>query len=87
MNHAQSSVPGAARARLRASVAAIESEMCRLRGEFADGRGDALSALSASWADLVAQLALGPEPDASTPHTLDEERTAGTEGYDIGGEC
>ncbi len=88
MSFKRRSVPDAARARLRATVAAIDREMSRVRGELAhDGRGDPLSGLATSWAGLVAQLALGPEPEPLTPQTLDEGRTAGTEGYDIGGEC
>jgi hypothetical protein len=62
--------------------------MSRLRGELAqDGRGDPLSGLAASWAGLVAQLALGPGPEALTSQSPDEGGTAATESYDIGGEC
>ena len=48
------SVPDARRSRLRATVATIERELARL--PLADG-------LQAAVADLVQQLALGPEPE------------------------
>jgi len=56
--------PDAARSRLRDLVAAIEGEMARLPEpiQTADGKA-APSGLHASWARLVDQLALGPEPE------------------------
>ena len=48
----------ASRSRLRALVAAMDREISRLPNE---GR-EPTSGLGASWADLVAELALGPEP-------------------------
>ncbi len=49
-----------ARSRLRATVATIDLEIARLKKGSADSE---LSGLFAPWADLVAQLALGPEPE------------------------
>lgn len=49
---------------MRNTVAAIERELERLQKaspDVGENKG-ALSALAAPWADLVAQLALGPEP-------------------------
>jgi hypothetical protein len=54
----------ASRARLRATVAAIEHELsCLPRPVTVDGPGDAVATLLASFADLVEQLALGLEPE------------------------
>ena len=54
----------AERSRLRATVARIESELSGLPRKAAAGDGNApTSALAAAWADLVEQLALGPEPE------------------------
>lgn len=50
-----------ARTRLRATIATIEGELARLPRPAASGEGQ--SALAASFADLVGQLALGPEPE------------------------
>ena len=47
--------PDAVRSELRASVAAIERELTHLQ--------DPPSALLSYWADMVKQLALGPEPE------------------------
>jgi hypothetical protein len=56
--------PDAARSRLRSTVATIEHEIARLKkeGVGADGKS-LLDTLSARWGELVAQLALGPEPE------------------------
>ena len=48
--------------RLRATVAAIDREIDRLRRSQEDAHPNPLNALVASWADLVKQLALGAEP-------------------------
>ncbi|HEY8078753.1 MAG TPA: hypothetical protein VIF62_31695 [Labilithrix sp.] len=47
------------RTRLRTTVAALDREIARLTK---DG-GSQVSGLAAPWADLVGQLALGPEPE------------------------
>jgi len=63
MSH-QKSGPDPARSRLRTTVAAIDLEIARLSKESTDREGKtSLSGLTAPWADLVAQLALGPEPE------------------------
>jgi hypothetical protein len=49
------SAPDSKRSRLRATLASIETELARLSGP--------ANVLRASVADLVQQLALGPEPD------------------------
>lgn len=51
------SLPDTARSRIRAIVATIDREMSRLP------RRVATDGLLASWADLVDELALGPEPE------------------------
>lgn len=63
MNSPQFSVPDAARSRLRATVATLNREMARLPAQVANDSGYEVSDLLAPWADLVAQLALGPEPE------------------------
>ena len=63
-NSTPDSVPDAKRSRLRATIAAIEHELARLPPEVTnDNRATPADALRASVADLVAQLALGPEPE------------------------
>jgi hypothetical protein len=62
-NSAPDSVPDSKRSRLRATVAAIEQELARLPPEVTNDNGaTAAAGLRASVADLVGQLALGPEP-------------------------
>jgi hypothetical protein len=63
MNDSRDSVPDAKRSRLRATIAAIESDLARLPPDITNDNG-AMPAdgLRASVADLVGQLALGPEP-------------------------
>ena len=64
MNSPRFSGPDAARSRLRATVATIEREIARLPPSLTDGDGRSPSSgLRASFADLVQQLELGPEPD------------------------
>jgi hypothetical protein len=62
MNSPQLSVDPA-RARLRATVATIEREISRLPGQATGDGKSPPSGLLASFTDLVAQLALGPEPE------------------------
>ena len=63
-NSSPDSVPDSKRSRLRATVAAIEQELARLPPDVTnDNRASPAGALRASVADLVAQLALGPEPE------------------------
>ena len=63
MNDSSDSVPDSKRSRLRATIAAIEREVARLPPEVtSDNRATAADGLRASVADLVGQLALGPEP-------------------------
>ena len=58
------SVPDAKRSRLRSIIAAIERELARLPVEVtSDNRPTPADGLRASVADLVGQLALGPEPE------------------------
>jgi hypothetical protein len=58
------SVPDSKRSRLRATIAAIERELARLPPEVTnDNRATPADSLRASVADLVGQLALGPEPE------------------------
>jgi len=58
------SVPDSKRSRLRATIAAIERDLARLPPELTnDNRATPADALRASVADLVGQLALGPEPE------------------------
>ena len=53
-----------ARSRLRATVATMQLEIAHLQERLTDGEGKSpLSALVASVADLVDQLALGSEPE------------------------
>lgn len=54
--------PDAARSRLRAAVATVEHEISRLPKQDADDSGSPPMDLPAAFADLVKQLALGPEP-------------------------
>ena len=64
MNDARESVPDAKRSRLRATIAAIERELARFPAEVTnDDRATPADSLRASVADLVGQLALGPEPE------------------------
>ena len=62
----QSSGMDPARSRLRATVATVGDRIAVLL----EGReDDTASMLTTAWADLVAQLALGPEPAVRTcPH-------------------
>ena len=63
MNDSPDSVPDAKRSRLRATIAAIERELARFPAEVTnDNRVTPADSLRASVADLVGQLALGPEP-------------------------
>jgi hypothetical protein len=59
MTSTRFSGPDAARSRLRATVATIESEISLSK----DHSGSAPAGLLASWADLIDQLKLGPEPE------------------------
>jgi len=64
MSDSRDSVPDAKRSRLRATVAAIERELARFPAEVTnDNRATPADGLRASVADLVGQLALGPEPE------------------------
>ena len=60
MNDSSDSVPDSKRSRLRGTIAAIEREVARLPPEVTSAT--AADGLRASVADLVGQLALGPEP-------------------------
>ncbi|HTE55962.1 MAG TPA: hypothetical protein VK698_34150 [Kofleriaceae bacterium] len=63
MNDPQFSGPDPARTRLRATIATVERELALLPGAGAgDGGVTPRARLLASWADLVDQLQLGPEP-------------------------
>ena len=63
MNDSRDSVPDAKRSRLRATIAAIERELARFPSELTNDNGATpAESLRASVADLVGQLALGPEP-------------------------
>jgi len=63
-NSSRDSVPDSKRSRLRVTIAAIERELARLPPEVTnDNRATPADSLRASVADLVAQLALGPEPE------------------------
>jgi len=55
--------PDAARSRMRAVVERIDQELARLPAQLAADDKDRPKGLLASWADLVEQLALGPEPE------------------------
>ena len=62
MNDSRDSVPDSKRSRLRATIAAIERELARFPTEVTnDNRATPADSLRASVADLVGQLALGPE--------------------------
>jgi hypothetical protein len=63
MNSQRFAVPDAARSKLRATVARIEREISRLPTQVTDDTGSPPNGLLASFADLVEQLALGPEPE------------------------
>jgi hypothetical protein len=64
MNKSTFPPPDAARSRLRALVAAVDSEIVRLTLPITMADGNAApNDLRASWDDLVEQLALGPEPE------------------------
>jgi hypothetical protein len=63
MSSSQFSGPDPARSRLRATVAATDREISLLQGQVTEKGTCPSSALVASWADLVEQLALGPEPE------------------------
>jgi len=64
MNTQASSHPDAARSRLRTLVAAVDGEIVRLTLPITMSDGNLLpNDLRASWDALVAQLALGPEPE------------------------
>ena len=61
---AQRNGPDAARSRMRTTVAAIQREIARLTKDGANGdEKGALTGLTGPWAELVGQLALGPEPE------------------------
>ena len=63
MNDSGNLVPDSKRARLRTTIAAIERELARFPAEVTNGnRATPSDAMRASVADLVEQLALGPEP-------------------------
>ena len=63
MNDSRDSVPDSKRSRLRTTIAAIEHQLARLPAEVTKDNGVTLAdGLRASVADLVGQLALGPEP-------------------------
>jgi hypothetical protein len=62
-NNSIGSVPDPKSSKLRATIAAIERDLSRLPPEIVDGGGvAAVDGLRASVAELVRQLALGPEP-------------------------
>jgi len=64
MNDSRDSVPDSRRSRLRATIAVIERELARLPPDITNDNGAApADSLRASFADLVQQLALGPEPE------------------------
>jgi hypothetical protein len=64
MNSQQSSGPDAARSRLRATVATIQRDISRLPRQATDADSTSpMSCLVASFAELVEQLGLGPEPE------------------------
>jgi hypothetical protein len=63
-DRSRDSVPDARRSRLRATIAAIERALARLPPEVTNDNGATpADSLRASVADLVGQLALGPEPE------------------------
>lgn len=61
MSNASQQLPDPARSKLRATVEEIDRQMAHIAGP-AGSAGDLPKHLQALWADLVAQLALGPEP-------------------------
>ncbi len=64
MNSQRLSGPDSARSRLRATVATIEREISRLPRQVTDTDSTSpMNGLLASFADLVEQLELGPEPE------------------------
>jgi hypothetical protein len=63
MTDSRDSVPDSKRSRLRATISEIQHRLARLPGEVTKDNGATLAeGLQTSVADLVAQLALGPEP-------------------------
>lgn len=60
---AQKAGPDAARSKMRTTVAAIDREIARLTKEEASDGQHQLGGLTGAWAELVAQLALGSEPE------------------------
>ena len=63
MTDARDSVPDSKRSRLRATIAEIQHLLVQLPGDVTKDNGAMLAeGLGTSVADLVAQLALGPEP-------------------------
>ena len=60
MNSPRGSLPDIQRSRLRATIATIDQEIASLPKQ--DGTS-LPTRLAASWADLVEQMALGPEPE------------------------
>ena len=63
-NDSIGSVPDAKSSELRTTIAAIERDLGRIPREIAeDDTANAADGLRASVADLVRQLALGPEPE------------------------
>ena len=64
MSGSQSSLPDGERSRLRAIVASLEQEISRLPRPVTAADGTTPSdPIRASWAELVAMLAMGPEPE------------------------
>ena len=64
MNSQRSTGPDAARSRLRATVATIERDISRLPRQAPDTDSTSpMNCLLASFAELVEQLQLGPEPE------------------------
>jgi len=63
MNNQQFPGPEPARSRLRATLATIERELSDLPKQVTSDGDSSASPLMASFADLVEQLALGPEPE------------------------
>jgi hypothetical protein len=67
MNDSRDTVPDSRRSRLRATIAVIQRELARLPADITnDNRATPADSLRASVADLVQQLALGPEPEYRT---------------------
>ena len=63
MTDSRDSVPDSKRSRLRTAIAEIQHRLARLPGEVTKDNGATLAeGMRTSVADLVAQLALGPEP-------------------------